>query len=95
MVEHLKIVYYRDSTKGKKFLTLESYVYYIKKENQDSIRYTCKDCNGLVTIENVKKNGQLEDVAPNFSQYPEIKSEIKTKIRNFQLYRKLLMICKF
>ena len=51
MAEHLKIVY-RDSTKGKKYLILESYVYYIKKENQDSIRYTCKNCNASVTIEN-------------------------------------------
>jgi hypothetical protein len=46
MVEHLKIVY-RDSTK---FLIFESYVCYIKKENQDSIRYTCKDCTASVTM---------------------------------------------
>ncbi len=69
----LKIVY-RDSTKGKKILILESYVYYSKKENQDSIRYTCKDCDESVTIENFKKNGQLGNVASNFPQYPEIKS---------------------
>ncbi len=37
-----------------------------------------------MTIENVKKNGQLENVASNFPQYPEIKSGLyKNKNKKF------------
>jgi hypothetical protein len=65
-------------------------MFYIKKENQDSIRYTLgKDCKASVTIENVNKNGQLENVASNIPQYPEIKSGLyKNKNKKFPTIQK-------
>ena len=45
---------YSKTTKGKKNLIICNYSYYIKKENEDSIRYVCKEigCTASITIEN-------------------------------------------
>ncbi len=40
--------------KEKKCIIIFNYSYYVKKENEDSIRYVCKEigCSASITIEN-------------------------------------------
>ena len=47
-------VKYGKTTKGKKYIIIFNYSYYVKKENEDSIRYVCKEigCSASITIEN-------------------------------------------
>ena len=45
---------YCKTTKGKISVIVCGYSYYLKKENEDSIRYVCKEigCSASITIEN-------------------------------------------
>ena len=56
-------VLYRETTKGEPLVICCQYVYYKKAQNKASVRYTCRDCNASLTIENgtdkiIKVNGK-------------------------------------
>jgi hypothetical protein len=56
-------VLYRETTKAEPFVICCQYVYYKKAPNKASIRYTCRECNASLTIENgtqtiIKVNGR-------------------------------------
>ena len=59
-------IIYRNTTKNKRFIICCQFVYYHKCNNLNSIRYTCKECQASLTIENqtdtiLKVNGVTSD----------------------------------
>jgi hypothetical protein len=63
-------VLYRETTKAGPLVISCQYAYYKKAPQKASIRYTCRECNASVTIENgtntiIKVNGRRIRVANN------------------------------
>ncbi len=63
---------YRDSTKGKKFLICKVMFITLKKKIKIALHTHVKIVMDQWPLKNFKKNVQLENVASNFPQYPEI-----------------------
>jgi hypothetical protein len=76
-------VIYRNTTKKQRFVLCLHYVYFRKAENSNSIRYTCKNCDGSLTIANVtdkiiRDNGEKVD----FDEDVSLEEQILSSHRN-------------